>query len=160
MRADISGGRGGWVLTSNQIHYLASHASAASGSRVNCKVSGYCEIWEPRAAAGIRAIHRMQICAGAFLEGRRLSPRVSKAYSLYHFDSRFFPLRCNALTSTRVNSTDSNQSIRKNNARSTLQILIYYYNRYDFASCCNNLRTTNRRSDIKINFYSKSLWYH
>lgn len=47
----------------------ASYASAASSSRVNCKVSGCREIWEPRAAAGIRAIHRMQICAGAFLGG-------------------------------------------------------------------------------------------
>ena len=56
----------------------APYALAVSDSRVNCKVSGYREIWEPRAAAGIRAIHRMQICTGAFLGGRRLSPRASR----------------------------------------------------------------------------------
>jgi len=58
---------GGAHFESNSLS--ASHALAASDSRVNCKVSGCREIWEPRAAAGIRAIHRMQICTGAFLGG-------------------------------------------------------------------------------------------
>jgi len=62
VRADISG-------CSLRTKFIAGlpRIGRIGFSRVNCKVSGCREIWEPRAAAGIRAIHRMQICVGAFL---------------------------------------------------------------------------------------------
>lgn len=93
----------------------ASHASVASSSRVNCKVSGCREIWKPRAAAGIRAIHRMQICAAVFLGGEAILPtlRRSTAFiTLILASSLHDGTRLRPLTLIHIASIDSNPLVR------------------------------------------------
>lgn len=57
------------MLTSSQIHYRPPSHRSRRVSVLIAKFPDTVRYGNPRAAAGIRAIHRMQICADAFLGG-------------------------------------------------------------------------------------------